>query len=200
MALTTGSKATASDIKALKARVKAEMQRRKYTGSLTGYAGTSYDYSTVPAAGGKLLIEHYNKIVTPMRQVNATTTAANTVSAGAKITQLNSLSSVLSSYEGKSLTASPSDCASSCSGLCYTECGNTCKGCTGTCSGGCTSCSGCSGGCTSCSSCSGCSGGCEGCGHCDGGCWGCSSCSGCSGGCKGSCTATCRPSCYAGYG
>ena len=58
MALTTGSKMTASDINALKARVKAEMQRRKYTGSLTGYASTSYDYTNVPAAGVTIATEH----------------------------------------------------------------------------------------------------------------------------------------------
>ena len=58
MALTQGSQITASDINALKARVKAEMNRRKYDGSLTGYAGTSYDFTTVPAAGVKASAEH----------------------------------------------------------------------------------------------------------------------------------------------
>lgn len=58
MALTTGSKMTASDINALKARVKAEMLRRKYTGSLTGYAGSSYDYTNTPASGVKIAAEH----------------------------------------------------------------------------------------------------------------------------------------------
>lgn len=56
--MNTGSKITASDLNNLKARVKAEMQRRKYTGSLTGYAGTSYDYSSTPAQGVKIAAEH----------------------------------------------------------------------------------------------------------------------------------------------
>ena len=85
MALTTGSTVLASDINALKARVKAEMNRRAHTGSLTGYASSSYDFSTVPGTGVRILAEHHNKIVTPMRAVNSTTTNRGDVSSGTTI-------------------------------------------------------------------------------------------------------------------
>lgn len=58
MALGAGNPILATDINTLKAAVKAEMNRRKYTGSVAGYAAASYDYSTVPAAGVKALVEH----------------------------------------------------------------------------------------------------------------------------------------------
>jgi hypothetical protein len=38
----------------LKARIKAECQRRAYTGSVATYGGASYDYTTKPAKGGKI--------------------------------------------------------------------------------------------------------------------------------------------------
>ena len=58
MSLNQGSTILASDIKALKARVKAEMLRRKYTNSVATYGGTSYDYTTTPAVGVRALVEH----------------------------------------------------------------------------------------------------------------------------------------------
>ena len=48
------------------------MNRRKGTGSLTSYAGTSYDYTTTPAAGGKILEEHIDKLVVPLSKVDFT--------------------------------------------------------------------------------------------------------------------------------
>ena len=72
MALTQGQKALASDMIALKKRVKNEMNRRKYRNSLTSYGGTSYDYSTSPASGGKIMAEHINKIVIPLNQIKST--------------------------------------------------------------------------------------------------------------------------------
>jgi hypothetical protein len=40
---------TASRLIDLKARIKAECQRRKYNGSVESYGGSNYDYSTIPA-------------------------------------------------------------------------------------------------------------------------------------------------------
>lgn len=48
MALTAGNPITSADIIALKNRVKAEMARRKYTGSLASYAT---DFSVSAAVG-----------------------------------------------------------------------------------------------------------------------------------------------------
>ena len=65
----------------LKAKIKAECQRRKYTSggsSVETYGGTSYDYTTAPATGGKVLQEHKDKLITPMNAIkneNGTTGA-----------------------------------------------------------------------------------------------------------------------------
>jgi len=67
LAYESGVKFTAQDFIDLKARVKAEMTRRKGTGTLATYAGTSYDYSVTPASGDKILEEHIDKLITPMK-------------------------------------------------------------------------------------------------------------------------------------
>jgi len=197
MALSTGEKITASDYINLKNRVKEEMKRRKYIGSLTAYAGSSYDYTIVPASGVSIAAEHQAKIVTPMRAVNGTTVGTTAASRGNAAVSISNLDTILTKFESKALTPGSTDCASSCSGLCHTECGNTCKGCSGTCEGSCKdTCTGsCTGDCTGdCSgTCTGCSGSCSG---------GCTSCSGtCSGGCSGSCSggcSSCSGSCSGG--
>lgn len=71
MALKAYDPVLAADFIALKARVKAEMQRRSYYGSLTSYAGTAYDYTEVPANDKIIKTEHINKLVTPMNAINA---------------------------------------------------------------------------------------------------------------------------------
>ena len=43
---------------ALKARVKAECQRRNGSGSVASYGGAAYDYTTPPRQGGTVLKEH----------------------------------------------------------------------------------------------------------------------------------------------
>ena len=54
----------------LKARLKKEIQRRKYTGSITSYAGTAYDYTVVPGNGVPIRTEHHNKLITPIKAIN----------------------------------------------------------------------------------------------------------------------------------
>lgn len=41
---------TAAEMNTLKAKVKTEMQRRAYNGSMTGFASASYDFSTTPTS------------------------------------------------------------------------------------------------------------------------------------------------------
>lgn len=209
MAYTKGSKVTAANINDMKARVKAEMSRRKYTGSLASYAGSSYDYSTTPALGVDVKVEHANKIITPMNAVKAT--GYSTRSKGNKIASFANLEALLSQYEARSLTANNSDCKTACSGLCHTACSGACRsgcstGCSTTCKSGCsttctTNCaSNCSNDCTgtcddTCSQ--GCFGGCANtCNDtCDGGCD-----AGCYGTCSGSCSIACAPTCATGAG
>lgn len=184
------SKITASSFTDIKAKVKAEMQRRKYTGSVSSYGGTAYDYTTTPVAGEKVLDEHIEKIKTPLDAVNSNT---NPIKDKLTIKELETTDAHITYLKSAGLTSSSANtgCMASCTGLCSTGCSSTCSGCTGcsgscsgSCSGGCSGCSGCGSGCSG-----SCSGGCSGCSGCGSGCA--SSCSGCSGSCSGGCTNSC---------
>lgn len=176
------------DFKNLKAKVKAEMLRRQYSGPVSAYGGAAYDFSTAPADGGPLLGEHLKKNLEPMEAVNAdglptypgVLTQAGQEAMEAKVT----------AWATRSITDyTATDCKSGCTGTCYTSCQTGCYS-------GCSGCSGCGSGCANgCSGCgSGCAGGCSG--GCDGGCSGCGSgcANGCSGGCKTGCS-NCGNSC-----
>lgn len=54
---------TAKDFVLLKNRVKAEMARRCYHGSLSAYSGANYDFTTVPTASGIKLAEQGQKVI-----------------------------------------------------------------------------------------------------------------------------------------
>lgn len=193
MSIATNGILTAADINALKADVKAEMLRRSHSGSVSSYGGTAYDYTVVPASGGNVLIEHFNKNQIPLAAVNSDAVPSAVVE-NQPITyaDIAALQAEVTLLEAKSLSTSSTGCKSGCTGLCYSGCWNACSGCTG-CSGCgyiCSySCSGCSGTCTG--TCSGgCSGGCSG--SCSGGCYGCSSgCTSCTG-----CSAACMTACH----
>jgi hypothetical protein len=195
LALNSQNQILASDFVSLKARVKAEMNRRCRSGSLTAYAGTAYDYSVVPANGVIVKPEHLNKLVVP---INAISPSGYTEkAAGDAVPELATLDAKLAAHEAYPMRGSGSDCASGCSGLCSSGCYNTCSGCGGSCSYDCSGCSGtCSGGCDTT-----CSGSCSG--SCGGACWrdGCTSnCTAacrmdCTGGCKGNCGSICSTNC-----
>lgn len=201
MALTVGNRYLAEEFIALKARVKAEMLRRKYKGTLVSYGSSAYDYKVQPTEGGVVLPEHVNKIAIPLNAINDT--GISEVASGDVIKTIDALDTFLTKAEGYSVTSSSTDCKSSCSGLCVTGCGTSCKGCSGSCTGNCTGCSGCTDACSGtcgaiCSS--GCGGACGA--ECVGGCRnGCkTNCietcyTGCKVGCKGSCKGTCSTDC-----
>ena len=140
MALSVGNRYLASEFINLKARVKAEMQRRKYKGSLVTYASASYDYTVTPTANSVVLPEHVNKIAIPLNAINAT--GIEEVASGDVIKAINALDDFLTKAEGYSITGKSTDCKLSCSGLCINGCGSGCTGCSGSCSTGCTGCSG----------------------------------------------------------
>lgn len=195
MALNSQNQILASDFVSLKARVKAEMNRRCRSGSLTAYAGAAYDYSVVPANGVIVKPEHLNKLVVP---INAISPSGYTEkAAGDAAPELATLDAKLAAHEAYPMRGSGSDCASGCSGLCSSGCYNSCSGCGGSCS---YDCSGCTGSCVG--DCQGsCSGGCST--SCGGACWrdGCTSnCTAacrmdCTGGCKGNCGSICSTNC-----
>lgn len=171
MALESKNQTLASDFISLKARVKAEMQRRKYSGDLTKYAGAEWDYVVQPTAGGKLLPEHYNKIIEPLNAI-APTGFDTPVAQGDHAVAIKVAVDKLAEYEKKSMSGA-NDCAVSCSGRCTTSCGSNCNATCGGCGYSCgVDCSG------------GCNGGCSG------------TCSACGGACQGNCGIQCGYSCY----
>lgn len=172
----------------LKAKVKAECLRRKYTGSVENYGSSTYDFSNNPTVGGVIKREYYDKNATPLNAINnnlvpkANITDAENVALNDEIYNMDYQVSAWMTTD--KTNKEHTDCAVSCTGLCLSCTGSCTSGCSGTCSVICgQNCSGkCSGGC---------SGGCSGCGSgCSGGCSG-----SCSGNCKGTCTTTCG---YAG--
>ena len=170
MGLTAGYQINAGEVNTLKGLIVNEMNRRN------GYSFSPAS-STLPnmQQGVTAKAEDINKLITPLRTINSTTTNFNTVSLGALVYAIAQLNSAVTTFQSYSKVGTSSGCGSGCLGLC--------QGCTGTCQGGCTSCTGCTG-------------------TCQGGCGGCTSCTGtckttCSGGCKGctSCTGTCKNGC-----
>lgn len=159
---------TADRFNSLKAAVKAECQRRKYTGSVEAYGGAAYDYSVTPAAGKTVGKEHSEKNVVPMNAINSgdfpippsyekIITETDIAAMEAKV------AAWASRGVGTAADNSASDCAASCTGLCHSctgQCVSGCSSCTGSCTGGCQGCTSCTGGCQS---------GCGGCGYACGG-------------------------------
>ena len=172
----------------LKAKVKAECLRRKYTDSVENYGSSTYDFSNNPTVGGVIKREYYDKNATPLNAIN------NSLVPKANITDVENvvlndeiykMDEYVTTWMGIAQNNdSYSGCANSCTGLCL-SCTNTCtSGCSNTCRANCANdCSNhCGDGCTS--SCGGCTGSCEG---------GCQS--SCQNGCKGTCKVVCG---YAG--
>ncbi len=217
--LTSGEPLTAADFIELKRRVKKEMLRRKYVGTVEASGGENWDYSMDPTEGGVVSTEHYSKLQDPLNAINTvyesnsgTNTTMPIPVSGKRPHALDILEARLTINERADVTSVTTDCASSCTGLCSTGCATTCKtsctsGCYGTCSRTCAdSCSsdGCRGGCGgSCSnSCNedNCRGSCSqecasGCGgSCSTGCG--SECTDfCTGGCTGTCEGGCQTTC-----
>ena len=193
----------------LKAKVKAECLRRKYTGSVENYGSSTYDFSNNPIVGGVIGREYYDKNATPLNAINnnlvpkANITNAENVALNDEIYNMDYQVSAWMTTD--KTNKDHSDCANSCTGLCLSCTGSCTSGCSNTCRANCANdCTGvCGDGCTN--SCRGCGSGCSGScyGDCDGGCKG--TCSvtcgyeGCSGvcqeGCKSNCSGTCTTRC-----
>lgn len=180
----------------LKARVKAECKRRKYTGSVESYGGASYDYTNPASAGEIIRYEHYTKLADPLTAIDGKTRKPRTK---ISLEDLTEMQTSLTALENIGLTAANTGCNASCTGLCSTACSGTCKdGCSGACKGGCgdacTGCTGCGGSCAywcgdQCTGCTGCGDSCsQGCG------------AGCGGGCGDWCTGSCGDFCSSSCG
>lgn len=166
---------TAERLNELKVKVKTEMQRRNSTEhktSLSEYAGTSWDYTTIPKAGEPITDEHLSKVIDPLLKVNdfLYDNSLRTGKSGLELS-LYKAEQFVDSLAAISKTASNSGCRGSCTGLCADACSSACTGCTN-CTGGCS---------TACDK--ACSNNCGG------------GCSGCSDGCYSGCTNTCGSGC-----
>ena len=165
---------TASRLNTLKSAVKAECNRRKYTGSVTTYAGSTYNYNKTPAKNVIIEKEIYEKNAVPLNAISgdiSTEVSSNII----KDSDFLKLETKVASLKKISLSAAAgaTGCNASCTGLCSTGCGDSCSGCTG-CGSGCAST---------------CKGSCEG--SCEG------SCTGCEAECRDDCTANCADDCWA---
>ena len=180
---------TASRLNTLKSAVKAECNRRKYTGSVTTYAGSTYNYNKTPAKNVIIEKEIYEKNAVPLNAISgdiSTEVSSNII----KDSDFLKLETKVASLKKISLSAAAgaTGCNASCTGLCSTGCGDSCSGCTG-CGSGCAStCEG---------SCEGsCRGGCEAeceddcTADCASDCW-----ARCADNCQGSCEGSCRGGC-----
>ena len=193
----------------LKAKVKAECLRRKYTGSVENYGSSTYDFSNNPTVGGVIRKEYYDKNATPLNAINNTLVPKANITNTENVAlndEIYNMDYQVSAWMTTDKTnKNHSDCANSCTGLCLSCTGSCTSGCSNTCRANCANdCTGvCGDGCTN--SCRGCGSGCSGScyGDCDGGCKG--TCSvtcgyeGCSGvcqeGCKSNCSGTCTTRC-----
>ena len=172
----------------LKAKVKAECLRRKYTDSVENYGSSTYDFSNNPTVGGVIKREYYDKNATPLNAINNQAIKKANITDKDNILlndEIYKMDEYVTTWMGIAQNNdSYSGCANSCTGLCL-SCTNTCtSGCSNTCRANCANdCSNhCGDGCTS--YCGGCTGSCQG---------GCQS--SCENGCKGTCKVVCG---YAG--
>ena len=168
----------------LKAKVKAECLRRKYTGSVENYGSSTYDFSNNPTVGGIIKREYYDKNATPLNAINNSLVPKANIT-DAENVALNDEIYKMDEYVTTWMTTDPTnkdhnDCAVSCTGLCL-SCTNSCtSGCSNTCRANCAN--DCTGDCGD-----GCTNFCKGCGgNCIGSCYG-----DCDSGCKGTCKVTC---------
>lgn len=135
-------KILADEMMVIKARVRAEMLRRQYSGPLTAYGGAAYDYSV--QSGDRAERGHYDKNLVPLRAANPSGMPAPDPRYATE-SEMIAVEGRLTLMEARPVYGGTNDCASGCTGMC--------TGCQGTCTS-CTSCSG---------MCSGCDGGCDGC-------------------------------------
>lgn len=179
-----GKNIEVSDFVNLKKKIKDEVLRRKYTGTVEPYGGINYDFTTIPVQGKGVETEHINKMITPLKAVDPNGIYPEKTNGGI-IEGVEILDARVTLLQSKPMVGSDTGCATSCTGLCSSSCQGECTtGCSNSCSG-CRGCGGaCSSGCTGCGSCSGCGGACS------------YSCSGnCSSNCDTSCTHACAYNC-----
>lgn len=132
----------ANEVNVLKAKLKAECQRRNHNGSLAQYASSEYDFTNVPVAGAAILEEHGKKTVDILLQVKDKNdlqfvTKDNTIPSGFG----TDLLAYVDQLASEATEGSVSSCRGGCTGLCLGACSSGCSGCNSQCNG-CTGCTG----------------------------------------------------------
>ncbi|MGF6376844.1 hypothetical protein M2140_001922 [Clostridiales Family XIII bacterium PM5-7] len=140
---------TADEFKAIKQRVKAEMERRSLAGldqdeepidfgSLREFSEEEYDFVEVPEKGSRVLAEHGEKTINILYAVEDQ--EASFVRKGEPLPSVNSLDDYLDLISSESIEGETSSCRGACSGLCFGSCIGGCNGCSGACDSGCQGC------------------------------------------------------------
>ena len=124
-------KIVASEIAALKDKVKKEMQRRRGTNPINEYSGSDYDYITEAITNNPLKYEHVEKNHIPLSKITlqGIPDEMNHIMSEEEFSQLEVR---VESASKISLLANPGDCTMAvCTGLCYSGCYSACTACTG---------------------------------------------------------------------
>ena len=92
---------------------------------LSKFADSSYDFSTTPKKGGKILAEHGKKVIEPLLNIaDKGDLNIDGIVAGGKIPNSfdDSLIEYVNTLANESVTGSSSSCRGACSGLCTETC------------------------------------------------------------------------------
>lgn len=131
---------TANDFIQLKNLVKSEMARRDKSNVSSQYGSDNYDYITVPQTNGSILLEHIEKIDTPLRAVAGSSALFSpSPNQHSVIRDLQEYRNLVASLAQNSYTSASGNggCTDgACTGLCTNSC-TSCTSCTGTCLGSC---------------------------------------------------------------
>ena len=96
---------------------------------MANYGGSSYDFSTTPAQGGKALVEHYTKNAVPMHAIHSShpsNTTGGTMSDSIMTDMETYVTTCAANVKGSSTDKSSTNCSTGCTGLCYGTCQGTC--------------------------------------------------------------------------
>ena len=125
----------------IKAKVKAEMQRRSapdQNGSLSQYAGSQWDFEINPETGCVIVNEYIQKLIDPLLQVNDFLCDNSfRIGRGGLEIPLDKIEEFIDKISKIPADASNSGCRGKCTGLCHSGCSGSCQGCRESCLSGC---------------------------------------------------------------
>lgn len=146
-----GVKMTADQFNTIKAKVKAEMNRRCLAGldqtttpidfgSLRQFGSDNYDFPVVPAKGEPILAEQGEKVINLLYEIEDQQDVPFVATGVPLPESVDTLESYVDALKLESIEGNSSSCRGACSGLCFGSCINGCNGCSGQCNTGCQGC------------------------------------------------------------